>query len=226
MNITKQDIASYIDHTLLKANASYFDIEKLCDEAKRYSFFSVCVNPFFVSYAKKMLYSTKVKVCTVVGFPLGCLPSITKYLETREAIASGADEIDMVMNISAFKSGFYDVVFEDIKMVRRASEGKVLKVIIETAYLSNEEKKKAAEICKESGVDFVKTSTGFAPLGATVDDVKLLRECLPPNIKIKAAGGIRSLSDCIAMIEAGAQRIGTSASVLIMEGGESNSAQY
>ncbi|MGC9070903.1 MAG: deoxyribose-phosphate aldolase [Elusimicrobiales bacterium] len=216
--MTKERLASYIDHTLLKADASFSDIERLCEEAKRYSFFSVCVNLFFVPYAKKMLHSTNVKICSVVGFPLGCVPSISKYLETREAIASGADEIDMVMNISAFKSGFYDVVFEDIKMVRKACEGKILKVIIETAYLTDEEKRKAAEICEKAGADFVKTSTGFAHQGARVDDVKLLRASLSDRVKIKAAGGIRGFADCLAMIEAGADRIGTSCGVAIMEG--------
>lgn len=226
MNLTKKDLASYIDHTLLKADASYNDIVKLCDEAKKYSFYAVCVNPFFVSYAKKLLYGTTIKVCCVIGFPLGCVPAISKYLETREAIASGADEIDMVMNISAFKSGFYDVVLEDMKMVRRASEGKILKVIIETAYLSDDEKIKAAKLCEEAGADFVKTSTGFAPTGAKVDDVKLLKASVSPNIKIKAAGGVRSFEDCVKMIDAGASRIGTSSGVLIIEGLEVNKNSY
>lgn len=214
----KLEIAKKIDHTLLKANATYNDIEKLCEEAKKYSFYSVCINPFFVPYVKKILKGSDVKICCVVGFPLGCTPSISKYLETREAIASGADEIDMVMNISAFKSGFYDVVLEDIKMVRRASEGKVLKVIIETAYLTDEEKVKASKICEEAGADFVKTSTGFAPSGAKIEDLKLIRKSVSPHIKIKAAGGVRDLDSCIKMIEAGADRIGTSSGVAILEG--------
>lgn len=214
----KLEIAKKIDHTLLKANATYNDIEKLCEEAKKYSFYSVCINPFFVPYVKKILKGSDVKICCVVGFPLGCTPSISKYLETREAIASGADEIDMVMNISAFKSGFYDVVLEDIKMVRRASECKVLKVIIETAYLTDEEKVKASKICEEAGADFVKTSTGFAPSGAKIEDLKLIRKSVSPHIKIKAAGGVRDLDSCIKMIEAGADRIGTSSGVAILEG--------
>lgn len=226
MRLTQEELASYIDHTLLKANATYDDIVKLCEEAKRYSFYAVCVNPFFISYVKKLLYGTNIKVCSVVGFPLGCVPTISKYLETREAIASGADEIDMVMNISAFKSGFYDVVLEDIKMVRKASEGRILKVIIETAYLTDDEKVKAAKICEEAGADFVKTSTGFAPEGAKVEDVKLLKLSVSSKVKIKAAGGVRSFKDCISMIEAGASRIGTSSGVSIIEGLEVDKSQY
>ncbi len=223
MQYDKNYIASLIDHTLLKPQATKQDIIKLCEEAKKYGFFSVCVNPMYVNFCKDLLKDTKVKVCTVVGFPLGATTTAVKVFESEEAISSGADEIDMVINISALKSKDYNYVFEDIKAVREATKGKVLKVIIETAYLNEEEKIKACELTKEAKADFVKTSTGFAPSGATVEDVSLMRKIVGNKMGVKASGGIRTIEDVLKMIEAGANRIGTSSSVEIIEGKLSNS---
>jgi deoxyribose-phosphate aldolase len=215
-NITKE-IASLIDHTLLKANATEEEIIKLCEEAKEYGFASVCVNPVYVNLCKQLLKGTNVKVCTVVGFPLGATTSNVKAFEAKEAVANGADEIDMVINIGALKSGEYQLVLNDIKAVREATRGKILKVIIETAYLTKEEKIKACELAKQAGADFVKTSTGFAPTGATVEDVALIKSVVGPKIGVKASGGIRTLEDALKMVKAGATRIGTSASVAIVK---------
>jgi len=215
-NITKE-IASLIDHTLLKANATEEEIIKLCEEAKEYGFASVCVNPVYVSLCKQLLKGTNIKVCTVVGFPLGATTSNVKAFEAKEAIANGADEIDMVINIGALKSGNYQLVLDDIKAVREATRGKILKVIIETAYLTKEEKIKACELAKQAEADFVKTSTGFAPTGATVEDVALMKSVVGPKIGVKASGGIRTLEDALKMVKAGATRIGTSASVSIVK---------
>ncbi len=217
----KKYIASLIDHTLLKPNAKRSDIKKLCDEAKKYNFWSVCVNPCFVKFCKELLKDTEVKVCTVVGFPLGATTTSVKVYEAKEAISNGADEIDMVININAMKSAEYDFVFEDIFAVREATKDKVLKVIIETAYLTKEEKIKVCELAGKADVDFVKTSTGFASYGATVEDVALMKSIVKEDIGVKASGGIRTLKDVISMLEAGANRIGTSSSVDIMEDRES-----
>jgi deoxyribose-phosphate aldolase len=213
-----KEIAPLIDHTLLKANATQEEIVKLCEEAKKYGFASVCVNPAYVSLCKQLLGNSQVKVCTVIGFPLGATTPTVKAIETKEAIANGADEVDMVINIGALKSGNYKLVYDDIKSVRDASRGKILKVIIETAYLTKEEKIKACELSKEAGADFVKTSTGFGPSGATAEDIALMRAVVGPKLGVKASGGIRSLDDALKMVKAGATRVGASASVAIVKG--------
>ncbi|HSP23001.1 MAG TPA: deoxyribose-phosphate aldolase [Planococcus sp. (in: firmicutes)] len=218
------NIASYIDHTLLKPEATKEQIVKLCQEAAEYKFASVCVNPAWVSVSAKELADSPVKVCTVIGFPLGASTSETKAFETADAIAKGAEEIDMVINIGALKSGDEELVKNDIKAVVEAATGKaIVKVIIETCLLTDEEKAAASRLSKEAGADFVKTSTGFSTGGATVADVKLMRETVGPNIGVKASGGVRSLEDLQAMIEAGATRIGASSGVQIMQGLTSSS---
>lgn len=208
------NLAKYIDHTILKATATKEDVAKLCDEAARHGFASVCVNPFWVSLCSDLLKGSGVKVCTVIGFPLGANESAVKAFEANLAIKQGAEEVDMVINIGALKSGMYDVVRNDISAVREASEGKVLKVIIETSYLTDAEKETVCKICAECGVDFVKTSTGFSDAGAKVEDVKLMAKA--SGLKVKASGGIRSKEDALKMIEAGASRLGTSAGVKIV----------
>ena len=210
------NVASLIDHTLLKADATEKDIVRLCLEAKKYKFASVCVNPFYVSFAKKNLKGSNVKVCTVIGFPLGATCSEVKAFEAKEAIKNGADEIDMVMNIGALKDKKFKVFINDIKLVRKAAGKKILKVILETVCLTNEEKVKACLLSKEAHVDFVKTSTGFGPHGATVEDVRLMRKIVGDKIGVKASGGIKTFGDAVKMIKAGANRIGTSASVHII----------
>ena len=215
-----REIASMIDHTLLKANATQEEIGKLCEEAKKFGFASVCVNPAYVALASELLKDSPVKVTTVVGFPLGATTPTAKAIEARDAIAAGADEVDMVINIGALKSGNFSLVLDDIKGVREATRGKILKVIIETALLTKEEKIKACELAKQAGADFVKTSTGFSTGGATVEDVRLMREVVGPSMGVKASGGIRTLEDAHAMKQAGATRIGASASVKIVTGGK------
>ncbi len=212
-------VASLIDHTLLKPEASRDDIRKLCQEAARYAFASVCVNPWYVPLAAELLRGTKVKVCTVVGFPLGATLPQVKIYEAEEAIRLGAQEIDMVINIGALKSGQDDVVESDIRGVVAASHrgGAICKVILETALLTREEKVRGSMACKKAGADFVKTSTGFSTAGATPEDVALIRGAVGPEIGIKAAGGIRSFEDLKKMVRAGATRIGASASVKIVE---------
>jgi len=217
------DIARLIDHTLLKAEATDDQIRKLCDEARANGFASVCVNPSKVKLAAEMLRGSSSMVCTVVGFPLGATTPATKAAETREAIANGADEIDMVINVGALKAKDYRTVKEDIEAVREASRGKTLKVIFETALLTDEEKKQACRISKEAGADFVKTSTGFGPGGATAHDIALMRKAVGPTMGVKASGGMRDLDTVRKMIEAGATRIGASASVAIVRGEKSNS---
>lgn len=208
-----------IDHTILKANASEEDVLKIIEEAKKYEFFSVCVNPFWVSLAHEKLAGTNVSTCTVIGFPLGANTSEVKAYEAKDAIANGADEVDMVLNVGALKSKQYKKVLKDIQAVVEAAAGKALvKVIIETALLTDDEKAKACELSKEAGADFVKTSTGFSTGGATVEDVKLMRETVGPDMGVKASGGIHNKEEAQAMIDAGATRIGTSAGVSIMEG--------
>ena len=218
--------ASMIDHTLLKPNATQEEIGKLCQEARQYRFASVCVNPAYVGLCAKLLRGSDVKVCTVIGFPLGSTTPTVKAIEARDAIANGADEIDMVINIGALKSGNDSLVLEDIKAVREATRGKILKVIIETAYLTRDEKIRACKLSKEAGADFVKTSTGFGPGGATVEDVKLMREVVGPEMGVKASGGIRDCKTASEMIKAGATRLGTSASVAIVTGKKSETGKY
>lgn len=210
--------SKYIDHTILKAVATKNDILNLCAEANKYHFASVCVNPANVSFAHKLLDGSDVLVCTVIGFPLGANSSAVKAFETTQAIADGADEIDMVINIGAAKDHDWDYVYEDIKAVVDAANGVLVKVIIETCYLTDEEKVLACQMAVKAGADFVKTSTGFGTGGATVDDVLLMKKTVLDNCKVKASGGIRNKDDFEAMIEAGADRIGCSAGVKIMEG--------
>ncbi|MEH7113726.1 deoxyribose-phosphate aldolase [Neobacillus niacini] len=215
-----QNVTKMIDHTLLKADATKEAIVKLVEEAKEYSFASVCVNPTWVKIAAEMLKDTpEVKVCTVIGFPLGASTSETKAFETKNAIENGANEIDMVINISALKDKQDDLVKKDITAVVEAAKGKALtKVIIETCLLTNEEKVRACELAVKAGADFVKTSTGFSTGGATVEDIRLMRETVGPEIGVKASGGVRSLEDALAMVEAGATRIGASSGVSISKG--------
>ncbi|WP_429651588.1 deoxyribose-phosphate aldolase [Aeribacillus pallidus] len=214
-----KEIARMIDHTLLKPETTKEQIEKLCNEAKEYNFASVCVNPTWVKYASELLQGTEVKVCTVIGFPLGANTPETKAFETKNAIENGAEEVDMVINIGALKSGNYDLVEEDIRAVVEAAKGKALtKVIIETSLLTEEEKVKACELSVKAGADYVKTSTGFSTGGATVEDVALMRKTVGPDIGVKASGGVRSADDAEKMIEAGATRIGASSGVKIVQG--------
>lgn len=215
-----------IDHTLLKANATEAEIVKLVEEAKTYRFASVCVNPTWVKKAAEMLKDTPdVKVCTVIGFPLGANTKEVKAFETANAIANGATEVDMVINIGAMKDKQYDLVEADIKAVVDAAKGKALtKVILETALLTKEEIEMACKLAVKAGADFVKTSTGFSTGGATVEDVALMRKTVGPDVGVKASGGVRSLEDAVAMVEAGANRIGASSGVAIMKGQSSASA--
>ena len=211
-------INQYIDHTLLKPESTQEQIDHLLSEAVEYQFASVCVNPTWVAHCAKTLAGTGVKVCTVVGFPLGANTSSVKAFETKDAIANGADEIDMVINVGQLKTGQYEVVKADIRAVVEASQDKLVKVIIETCLLTNDEKVKACQLAVSAGADFVKTSTGFSAAGATVEDIVLMRETVGPNIGVKAAGGARSYEDAEAFIEAGATRIGTSSGVAIVSG--------
>ncbi|MEM3565123.1 MAG: deoxyribose-phosphate aldolase [Candidatus Jordarchaeaceae archaeon] len=215
--MNKQELAKFIDHTLLKATASKAEISKLCDEAKMYQFAAVCVNPSYVKLCSELLKGTGVKIDTVIGFPLGANASIVKAFEAETAVKEGAAEVDMVINIGALKSEDYNLVLGDIKAVVQAAKPAITKVIIETCYLTNEEKKIASRLVKEAGAHFVKTSTGFGTGGATVEDVKLIRSVVGLDLKIKASGGIRSYEDALKMIEAGADRLGTSSGVKIME---------
>ena len=199
-----------IDHTILKPDASIEDIKRICKEAKEYNFMSVCVNPAFIDLCKNELKDSDVKVCTVIGFPLGATLPQAKALETREAVFEGADEIDMVINVTMLKAHQDDYVYNEIEKVRRSCMGKVLKVIIETCLLTDEEKVRACLLAKKAGADFVKTSTGFSTGGATVHDIELMRKTVGPEMGVKASGGIRTHEDLLAMIKAGATRIGTS----------------
>lgn len=208
----------YIDHTILKPETNQEQVKKIIEEAKEYDFASVCVNPTWVKYASQELRETNVKVCTVIGFPLGATTPAVKAFETKDAISNGADEIDMVINIGALKTGNYDLVLEDIKAVVEASGNQLVKVIIETCLLTEEEKIKACLLSKEAGADYVKTSTGFSTGGATVADVALMRKTVGSEMGVKASGGARSYEDAIAFIEAGATRIGASSGVAIMNG--------
>lgn len=220
----KTKLAGMIDHTVLKADAKEADVRKLCEEALKYNFASVCINPAYVELAAELLKGSNVKVCTVIGFPLGANTKEVKAFETTDAINKGAHEVDMVINIGKLKDGNYDYVREDIKAVVDASKGKALsKVIIETCLLTDEEKVKACQLAKEAGADFVKTSTGFSTGGATPEDIKLMRETVGPEMGVKASGGVRSFEDAVKVIENGATRIGASASIAICEGKESNS---
>ena len=218
-----KNVAGMIDHTLLKPDATSSDVKILCNEAKKYSFASVCINPGYVSLCSELLRGTDVKVCTVIGFPLGATTTEVKQFETEQAINNGADEVDMVINIGQLKQGNYDYVQKDVKaVVDTAKRRNVLtKVIFEISLLTDEEKVKAALICKKVGADFVKTSTGFSTGGATVGDVALMKFVVGRDIGVKAAGGIRSKEVAEEMFASGADRIGASASVKIVSGGVS-----
>lgn len=218
MSLTQSQLAKYMDHTLLKADATLDGIDRVVAEAKQFGCASVCVNPFWVPYVARLLDGSGVATCTVVGFPLGASSTASKVFETTDAIANGADEIDMVINIGELKAGHAELVREDIRAVAEATHagGKLLKVIIECCLLTDDEKRLACLLCAEAGADFVKTSTGFSTGGATVADVTLMRECVGPDFGVKAAGGIRTLADAYAMIEAGASRLGVSAAASIL----------
>lgn len=223
--MSAKNIARMIDHTLLKPESTKENIIQLCKEAKEYKFATVCVHPFWVRTAAEKLIGTEVGVTTVIGFPLGATSTFTKVAETRDAIASGATEVDMVINIGALKSNDEMTVYHDIKQVVRAAAGQaVVKVIIETGLLTDEEKTRACELAKEAGADFVKTSTGFGPGGATVEDIKLMRKTVGDKMGVKASGGVRDLKTAIQMIEAGATRIGASAGIAIVNDEKSNEA--
>ncbi len=211
-------LAKYIDHTLLKPEATAEMIDKLCAEAKEYDFASVCVNPVWVKRSAQNLAGTDVKVCTVIGFPLGANTPEVKAAETRDAIANGAAEVDMVINVGALKSGDLELVKRDIQAVVEASGDVLVKVIIETGLLTDQEKVTACQLSVEAGADYVKTSTGFGPGGATVEDIALMRKTVGPEIGVKASGGVRDRKTALAMIEAGATRIGASAGIAIVSG--------
>ncbi|EOH76718.1 MULTISPECIES: deoxyribose-phosphate aldolase [Enterococcus] len=213
------EINRMIDHTILKADAKLADVMKIIEEAKKYRFYSVCLNPTWVALAAKELQGEPVAVCTVIGFPLGANTTETKAFEAANAIQNGADEVDMVINIGELKDGNNEKVQKDIEAVVAAAKDKALvKVIIETSLLTNEEKIKACELAKAAGADFVKTSTGFSTGGATVDDVRLMRQTVGPEMGVKASGGIHNAKEAEAMIEAGATRLGASSGVAIMNG--------
>jgi deoxyribose-phosphate aldolase len=213
------DIATYIDHTILNADATDADVQRICLEAKEYGFKTVCIQPFWVSYAKDILHDSEVGITTVIGFPLGANTSATKAAETKDAIKNGATEIDMVINIGALKSDDFATVLSDIEAVVEAAAGEAtVKVIIETALLNKEQKIRACELAKRAGADFVKTSTGFSTGGATIEDVKLMRSTVGPKMGVKASGGVRTFEDAKAMIEVGATRIGASSGIDIVEG--------
>ena len=210
------ELNKYIDHTNLKPTATIRDIEKLCDEAVKYKFASVCIQPYYVPLAHELLKDTNVNVCTVIGFPLGQNTTSTKAYEAIEAINNGADEIDMVINIAALKNNDYDYVKEEIEEIRDSIDGKTLKVIIETCYLTDNEIIKMTEICNETFVNFIKTSTGFGTRGASINDLKLINKSRNEILEIKASGGIKNYQDANKFIEEGATRIGTSHGVEIM----------
>ena len=200
-----------IDHTVLKADTPLEIVKRICDEAMEYGFASVCINPCHVAYCADYLKDSDVNVCTVIGFPLGANTSAVKAFETKDAIANGADEIDMVMNIGALKDKNYDLVRDDVKAVVEAANGTLVKVILETCLLTEDEIKKACELCVEAKADYVKTSTGFSTRGATIEDVRIMKEAVHGKAKVKAAGGVRTPEDMVKIVAAGADRIGTSA---------------
>lgn len=216
----REEVARYIDHTFLRPEADRDVIEKLCREARQHNFFSVCVNSANVRLAASFLSGSQVKVCAVVGFPLGAGTPGAKAYEAREAVRCGADEIDMVMNIGAMRSRDYSLVVDDISKVVKAVPGKVVKVILETGMLTPHEKVIACALSKVAGATFVKTSTGFGPGGATVEDIELMRGVVGADLGVKASGGVRSYEDALAMFRAGANRIGCSSGVAIVTGGK------
>ncbi|SNX55251.1 deoxyribose-phosphate aldolase [Thermoanaerobacterium sp. RBIITD] len=215
------EIAKMIDHTLLKPDAKDVDIKKLCEEAKEYNFASVCINPCYVKYANDILENSSVKVCTVIGFPLGANTIKSKVFEAKDAILNGAQEIDMVLNVGKLKSGDYDYIKNEIETVTHEAKSMkniIVKVILETCYLNDDEKIKACEITVKAGADFVKTSTGFGSGGATIHDVQLMRKAVGDDFGVKASGGVRTAEVAREMIKAGANRIGTSSGIQIVKG--------
>ena len=220
--MNRNKIAKMCDHTLLKAFAEEKQIEVLCREAVENRVASVCVNPCYVAKAAQLLKGSDVRVCTVIGFPLGANTSDTKAFETRDAISKGAEEVDMVINVGALKSGHMDLVYEDIKAVVDAAAGVLTKVIIETCYLTDEEKREVCLLAKKAGADFVKTSTGFGTGGATAHDVRLMKETVGDSMKVKASGGMRTYEDVLPVLEAGADRLGVSATLEILAGAEAH----
>jgi deoxyribose-phosphate aldolase len=218
MSLTAAQLAAYIDHTLLKPDASKAQIERLCAEAREHNFFSVCVNGAWVAAARHFLDGSDVKVASVVGFPLGAMAADVKRYETEVAVDDGAHEIDMVLNIARLKAGDDKYVFREIVDVVEAADERTVKVILETCLLTDEEKVRACQLVVESGAQFVKTSTGFSPAGATIADVKLMRETVGPKFGVKASGGIRDVQTALAMIAAGATRLGTSSGIAIVRG--------
>lgn len=212
------NLEKYIDHTLLKPTATFNEIEKLCQEAIDYQFFSVCVNSGYVPFAKQILKNTDVKVCSVVGFPLGAMSPLAKIYETSQALKDGADEIDMVMNVGYFKTGQIAKVLDEITLIKRETDKKILKVILETCFLTDEQKKLACQVCVDAGADFVKTSTGFGSGGATPQDVILMRDIVAGKAKVKASGGIRDQKTALEYIALGVERIGTSNGIAIVKG--------
>lgn len=211
-----KDIASYIDHTMLKADAGREVIRRYCEEARTYGFCSVCVNSCHTAFVHRELMGSGVKTCTVVGFPLGAMSEAAKAFEAKKAVEDGADEIDMVINIGALKDGDYDLVLSDIRAVKEAAEPALVKVIIETCLLTDEEKVRACELAVSAGADFVKTSTGFSTGGATIEDVRLMKEAVKGKARVKASGGIRTPEFTKELIEAGAERIGAGNGVLLI----------
>jgi deoxyribose-phosphate aldolase len=218
--LKKTELAKMMDHTILKAVATPADVKSICEEALKINAASVCVNPFYVPQVKELLAGSDVKVCTVVGFPLGANTSEVKAFETKDAIEKGAEEIDMVVNVGALLAGDTETVYQDIKAVVDAAGGTLVKVIIETCYLNDEQKRIACELSQKAGADFVKTSTGFGTGGATAHDVELMRSVVGNKMKIKASGGIRTYDDAMAVVAATADRLGVSASLAILEGVE------
>lgn len=220
--MTNQEMLSHIDHTQLKAFCTWEDIKKLCDEAVEYQTASVCIPP---SYIKRVndTYGDKINICTVVGFPLGYSVTSAKVAEIEQALADGCNEIDMVVNIGDVKNGDFDKVTAEIAALKKACNGHILKVIIETCYLTEEEKIALCKCVTEGGADFIKTSTGFGTGGATLEDVRLFKQHIGPNVKIKAAGGVKSVSDLEAFLQEGCERIGTSSAVSLLKGGEAAS---
>ena len=206
-----------IDHTVLKADTPLETVKRICDEAMEYGFASVCINPCHVAYCADYLKDSDVNICTVIGFPLGANTSAVKAFETKDAIANGADEIDMVMNIGALKDKNYDLVRNDVKAVVEAANGTLVKVILETCLLTEDEIKKACELCVEAKADYVKTSTGFSTRGATIEDVQIMKAAVQGKAKVKAAGGVRTHEDMVKIVEAGADRIGTSAGCSLVD---------
>jgi len=217
LDLTVEKLAKMIDHTVLKPETTTAKIKQLCEEATIYNFAAVCINPVHVPYAVELLQDTSVKVCAVIGFPLGATTPEVKSCETKDVVHAGAHEVDMVINIGALRDENYDLVKRDIESVIDASGDAHVKVILETGFLTDDQKRKACLICKEAGADFVKTSTGFGPMGATPHDVRLMRETVGPDMGVKAAGGIKTFKDAVRLIDAGADRLGTSSGVAIVE---------